>query len=269
MPDSKPIPDLPYHSFPTADAFTTFLSQTHSTLPAFYLKIAKKSSAIPSITAPEAVEVALCYGWIDGWGKSIDDNWYFVRYTPRRPKSVWSRKNVDTVGRLIADGRMREEGLRKVEEAKRDGRWERAYGGEEGMVEPEDLMDMLGEEGNERARKLWKLCSRSDRYSVLHRIQTASEKGRDGVIERIVTSLNDGTIPGKDQREKYTKKKKATKATSDEQGASSRENKHKPNSTSRTKAKPVASSMKVQRNAVEKVTASRRPGLRSRSGDSC
>lgn len=132
-------PDLPTHAFPTAAAFDTFLEREHASAPGIYLKFAKKASSIPSITWAEAVEVALCYGWIDGRANALDDKWWTVRYTPRRARSIWSQKNVGTVARLIEDGRMRPAGLAAVEAAKADGRWDRAYAGPANVTTPDDF----------------------------------------------------------------------------------------------------------------------------------
>lgn len=121
---SNPKPlltDLPIYAFPSATSFDTFLAHSHTTCPGFHLKLAKKASGILSISASEAVEVALCYGWIDGRANGLDANFWLVRYTPRRPKSIWSQKNVASVQRLMDAGRMREAGMAAVEVAKRSG----------------------------------------------------------------------------------------------------------------------------------------------------
>ncbi|KAF3388937.1 hypothetical protein F1880_003921 [Penicillium rolfsii] len=194
MPPKPPPSDLPTHSFSTPKALETFLEQNHTILPGFYLKFAKRSSGIPSITAPEAVETALCFGWIDGRANSLDDNYWLVRYTPRRAKSIWSQKNVDTVTRLISAGRMRPAGLAAVDAAKADGRWERAYAGPASMGVPEDFRVVL--EGSERARAVFEGLTRSERYAVLWRVETASVQGRRKRIEGLVRMLAEGKKPG-------------------------------------------------------------------------
>ena len=126
----KPLPsDLPVYSFSTIKDLELFLEPEHSTSSGFYLKLAKKASGIQSVSAAEAVETALCFGWIDGRANGLDQDWWLVRYTPRRAKSNWSQKNVNTVSQLLEQGRMRPAGLAAVETAKADGRWERAYAG--------------------------------------------------------------------------------------------------------------------------------------------
>src|ERR1700750_891191 len=129
MSTNSALTDLPIRAFPTAQHFESFLEDEHSTAPGIYLKFAKKSSGIATVTPSEAVETALCFGWIDGRANSIDECWFTVRYTPRRKKSIWSQKNVQTVTRLIEEGRMRPAGHAAVNAAKSDGSWQRAYAG--------------------------------------------------------------------------------------------------------------------------------------------
>jgi uncharacterized protein YdeI (YjbR/CyaY-like superfamily) len=159
-------------AFASAADFDAWLAVEHDRAPGLFLRIAKKSSGIPSITAAEAIEVALCHGWIDGRANRVDDDWFTVRYTPRRPRSVWSRKNVDTVARLIADGRMRPAGMAAVEAARADGRWERAYAGPATMTVPDDLAAALAAEP--AAAAAFAELDRTNRYAVLWRVETAS-----------------------------------------------------------------------------------------------
>ncbi|KAL4797984.1 hypothetical protein BDV19DRAFT_386644 [Aspergillus venezuelensis] len=200
--------DFPTHYFPTIPSFESFLSAHHNTLPGLYLKLAKKSSGIQSITAAEAVEVALCFGWIDGRSNSLDETYWTVRYTPRRAKSLWSAKNVNTVSRLIEEGRMRSAGLEAVQAAKRDGRWERAYDGPAGIEVPGDLEAELNKKGNEDVRGIWEGWGKSKRYAVLHRLQVGSrdvvKRGR--VIEGVLEMLRDGEdVEGSSGQEKRKK----------------------------------------------------------------
>jgi uncharacterized protein YdeI (YjbR/CyaY-like superfamily) len=193
MPPTKPLPtDLPIHAFASAPEFETFLENNHSTAAGVYIKLAKKSSGIASITAPEAVEVALCFGWIDGRSNGLDENFWLVRYTPRRPKSLWSAKNVGTVAKLVEAGKMRRAGLEAVEAAKRDGRWERAYDGPANIEVPPDLEEALGADG--RAKEVFEGLNRTDRYSVLHRLQTGTVSKRAEKIEAVVDMLSRGEV---------------------------------------------------------------------------
>jgi uncharacterized protein YdeI (YjbR/CyaY-like superfamily) len=159
-------------AFATAADFDAWLAAEHDRAPGLFLKLAKKSSGIPSITAPEAVEVALCHGWIDGRGNRVDDVWFTVRYTPRRPRSVWSQKNVETVARLIADERMRPAGLAAVEAAQADGRWDRAYAGPATITVPDDLAAALAAEP--AAEAFFGTLDKTNRYAVLWRVHTAT-----------------------------------------------------------------------------------------------
>ncbi|CAO2656117.1 Nn.00g049200.m01.CDS01 [Neocucurbitaria sp. VM-36] len=194
MPPKPMSAEFPMKTFPGSADFEAFLEREHETAPGIYLKLAKKHSGIPSISGTEAVEVALCYGWIDGRANSIDGNWWTVRYTPRRAKSIWSQKNVGTVARLIEQGRMRPAGLAAVEAAKMDGRWERAYAGPATIVIPDDLKAALADEL--AADAFWKSLSKSDRYATLHRIETASEAARAKNIATMVQMLAAGQQPG-------------------------------------------------------------------------
>ena len=192
---AKPPPtDLPTHSFSTAAEFEAFLEREHTTAPGLYLKLAKKYSGNASVTAAEAVEVALCFGWIDGRANRLDNDWWTVRYTPRRSKSLWSQKNVSTVARLAESGRMRPAGLAVVEAAKMDGRWERAYAGPATIVVPDDLAAALA--ACPPADAFFAGMNKSDRYSVLWRVVAASPQSRAKRIEALVETLAAGTKPG-------------------------------------------------------------------------
>ena len=138
--------DLPVLAFADQAALEAWLEAEHLTAPGLYVKIAKKGSGVPSVNWEQMVEVLLCFGWIDGRANRLDDHFYLQRITPRRAKSVWSLKNVATVERLIAEGRMRPAGLAVVEAARADGRWERAYAGPKDMTVPDDLAAALDAE---------------------------------------------------------------------------------------------------------------------------
>ncbi|KAF5566173.1 hypothetical protein FNAPI_1290 [Fusarium napiforme] len=126
--------------FPTPSSFESYLSQNHSTNQSgLWLKIAKKNSPIPSITYDQALDTALCYGWIDGQRKALDATHFIQRFTPRRKKSLWSQRNVDKIAVLIAAGRMKPAGLAEVDAAREDGRWERAYSSSSNVTVPEDF----------------------------------------------------------------------------------------------------------------------------------
>ncbi|KAF7594166.1 hypothetical protein BBP40_010015 [Aspergillus hancockii] len=195
MAAQKPPPtDLPTHTFSSARAFESFLDRHHKTSPGIYLKLAKKSSGIASISAADAVETALCFGWIDGRANAFDQDYWLVRYTPRRAKSLWSQKNVSTVERLFEEGRMRPAGIAAIEAAKGDGRWERAYAGAATMTVPEDFAAAMA--AVPAAAAFFEGLTRTARYSVLWRVQTAPVQSRAKRIETTVQMLVEGTWPG-------------------------------------------------------------------------
>ncbi len=158
--------------FKSAKAFEAWLKKNHATSDGLWLKIAKRGSNEPSVTYPEAVEIALCWGWIDGQKKSLDDQHYLQRFTPRRVRSVWSRINVNKVQALIDAGRMQAPGEAQVEAAKADGRWARAYDGARTSTVPEDLQAAL--EAEPAAKTFFASINASNRYAILWRIQTAA-----------------------------------------------------------------------------------------------
>ncbi|SNR88995.1 YdeI/OmpD-associated family protein [Blastococcus mobilis] len=163
--------DLPVLAFADQAALETWLEAEHLTAPGLYVKLAKKGSGVPSINWEQMVEVLLCFGWIDGRANRLDDRFYLQRITPRRPRSVWSQKNVATVERLIAEGRMRPAGLAAVEAARADGRWERAYAGPATITVPDDLTAALRAEP--AARAAFDALDGTNRYAALWRVHTA------------------------------------------------------------------------------------------------
>lgn len=187
--------DLPVLPFADQAALEAWLEAEHRTAPGLYVRIAKKGSGVPSVNWEQMVEVLLCFGWIDGRANRLDDSFYLQRITPRRPKSIWSAKNVATVERLIAEGRMRPAGLAAVEAAKADGRWERAYGGPATITVPDDLAAAL--DAVPAARAAFDALKGQDRYSVLHRVHTAAtEKTRAARIAAAVELLTRDGQPG-------------------------------------------------------------------------
>lgn len=121
-----PKDDLPVLPFPSADEWESWLDEHHDTAAGIWIKMAKKASGIASVTLAEALDAVLCFGWIDGQRLAFDHEWFLQRYTPRRARSNWSQINRDKVTELIAQGRVRPAGLRAIEAAKSDGRWDAA-----------------------------------------------------------------------------------------------------------------------------------------------
>ena len=182
--------DVPIQLFRDAAAWEAWLV-AHADAPGLWLKIAKKDQGVVSVTYPEALDVALCHGWIDGLKRSCDAQYFLQRFTPRRPRSVWSKINIGKVETLIATGRMRPGGLREVEAAQADGRWQAAYDSARNIEVPDDLAAAFKK--NAKARKFFEQIDRSNRYAVLWRIQTAKKpETRAARIEKLVAMLERG-----------------------------------------------------------------------------
>lgn len=173
MPAAKPAnpPDAAPALFKNARAFETWLKKHHASSDGLWLMIAKRGASEPSVTYAEAVEIALCWGWIDGQKKGLDDQHFLQRFTPRRARSLWSKINVDKVAALIDAGRMQAPGHAQIEAAKADGRWAQAYDGARTSTVPEDLLAALDAEP--KAKAFFATINATNRYAVLWRIQTA------------------------------------------------------------------------------------------------
>ena len=156
-----------------------------------WLKIAKKDSGIASVNYAQALEVALCHGWIDGQKRSYDEQFFLQRFTPRRPRSLWSKINIGHVERLIAAGRMKPGGLREVEAAKADGRWEAAYRSFSDMEVPAELAAALKK--NKKAHAFFDQLDRTNRYAFCWRVHTAKKpETRVARAEKFVEMLANG-----------------------------------------------------------------------------
>lgn len=173
MPAAKAAtqPDFSPILFKSAKVFETWLKKNHATSDGLWLKIAKQGALEPSVTYHEAVEVALCWGWIDSQKRGFDDQHFLQRFTPRRARSIWSKINIDKVAALIEAGRMQAPGYAQIEAAKADGRWAQAYDGARKSVVPADLLAAL--EAEPRAQAFFATINAANRYAVLWRIQTA------------------------------------------------------------------------------------------------
>jgi uncharacterized protein YdeI (YjbR/CyaY-like superfamily) len=179
---------LPTRSFTTGRGLDAWLAKNHATSRGLWIKIAKKASGIRSITYAEAVETALCWGWIDGQARRIDETWYVQKFTPRGARSVWSKINCAKAAALISAGKMKAAGLAEIERAKRDGRWARAYDSPSRATVPDDLAAALVR--NARARAFFDGLDSRNRYAILHRVQTAKKpETRARRIVQFVTML--------------------------------------------------------------------------------
>lgn len=177
-------------TFASATSFYKWLGKHHDKADEIWIKLHKVGSGLKSITPKEAIDVVLCWGWIDGIRKGLDDRSYLQRYTPRGRKSVWSQINVDNVARLIGEGRMTAHGLKQVDAAKADGRWDRAYS-IRGMKMPDDLLAALDAEP--KAKAMLEKLSAQNRFALAFRIHNMkTEAGRQKKIAGFVAMLKRG-----------------------------------------------------------------------------
>ncbi len=183
-------------TFRTQKAFETWLRANHARESELWLKIHKKDSGLPSVTADEAIDAALCWGWIDGLRKGFDEQSFLQRFTPRRPKSVWSQINRDRVARLIAAGRMTPHGQRQIDAAKADGRWDAAYAPIRSTNEstiPDDLRSAI--EANPRALKTFQSLNRMNLFALTFRTNNMkTPAGRARKIASLVAMLARGEV---------------------------------------------------------------------------
>lgn len=187
MPDS----DLPVIGFASQDEWETWLTEQHESSPGLWLKLVKKGAGVPGVTYAQALDVALCFGWIDGQVARFDDTHWLQRFTPRRARSKWSLINTDKAKALIEAGRMRPAGLREVNRAKADGRWAAAYAGQATIEVPPDLAEALA--ANPAALAFFGTITSQNRYAILFRVHDAKRpETRARRIATYVTMLADG-----------------------------------------------------------------------------
>ena len=179
------------HEFVDGQSFHDWLAKHHDQEDEVWIKLHKVGSGRPSITPKQAIDVVLCWGWIDAVRKGFDDTSYLQRYTPRRGKSIWSQINVANVARLIEAGRMTPHGLREVEAAKADGRWDRAYGSGKAMRIPDDLQAAI--DAVPKAKKMLATLTEQNRFALAFRVHhMKTEAGRRKKIETFVAMLAHG-----------------------------------------------------------------------------
>ena len=178
-------------AFKDAAGFYKWLAKHHDKADEVWIKIHKVDSGLKSITPKEAIDVVLCWGWIDGLRKGLDDRSFLQRYSPRGRKSVWSQINVDNVARLIREGRMTAHGLKHVEAARADGRWDRAYRAGKDMTIPADLQAAIDAEP--KARAMLAKLSAQNRFALAFRVHNMkTQGGRKKKIETFVAMLKRG-----------------------------------------------------------------------------
>ena len=178
-----------------AAAWRAWLSEHHEEQGGVWLTLAKKGTTEPtSLAYEQALQEALCFGWIDGQAKPGDEQTYVQRFTPRRARSPWSKRNVARVERLVAEGRMQPAGIAEVQRAKDDGRWEAAYSGSATIEVPDDMAAALA--GDPKAQAMFEILTSQNRYAVLYRIATAKRADtRARRIEQLVGMLARGDTP--------------------------------------------------------------------------
>jgi uncharacterized protein YdeI (YjbR/CyaY-like superfamily) len=182
---------IPTIEFKTAKMFETWLLKNHENSKGLWIKIFKKDSGEKTISYAEALDIALCYGWIDGQKQSFDDQAWLQKFTPRRDKSIWSKVNIGHVERLINEGRIRPAGFKAIEKAKTDGSWEKAYDSSSKMTIPEDFLKELSK--NKTAEAFFKTLNKTNLFSIGFRLQTAKkQETREKRMKEIIEKLAKG-----------------------------------------------------------------------------
>ncbi len=180
--------DLPIIPLESQEQWEQWLANNHASSDGVWLQFFKKASGKKMLTYAEAVEEALCYGWIDGQSKSYDNESWLQKFTPRRAKSIWSKINIQKVERLIEAGKMKPPGLAQIEAAKLDGRWERAYDAPSTATMPEDFLQELNKD--KKAKAFFETLNKSNTYAIAFRLQTAKkpetrEKRMKAILEML------------------------------------------------------------------------------------
>jgi len=183
--------DLPVGEFKTQALWEKWLAKNHARSTGIWLRIYKKDSGVKTVTYAEALDEALCYGWIDGQKNSYDERSFVQRFTPRRARSIWSKINVGHVERLIKAGKMREAGQAQIDAAKADGRWQQAYDSHSSMTMPEDFLKELKK--NKKAKAFFDTLNKTNLYSIAWRLQTAKRpETREKRMKAILEMLEKG-----------------------------------------------------------------------------
>ncbi len=178
-------------SFETPKLFNSWLKKNHDKSPGIWIKFYKKDSGVQSVVYAEALDEALCYGWIDSQSKSLDEKAYLQKFTPRGTKSMWSKRNREHVARLSKEKRIMPAGLTQIENAKKDGRWDDAYDSPKNMTVPPEFLKLLAK--NKIANAFYKTLSKTNTYAISWRLQTAKKpETREKRIKTIITMLEQG-----------------------------------------------------------------------------
>jgi uncharacterized protein YdeI (YjbR/CyaY-like superfamily) len=183
--------EMPVLSFASSEEWSKWMEENHAKSNGVWLRFFKKDSGEKTVTYSEALEEALCYGWIDGQVNKFDDQSYIQRFTPRRPKSIWSKRNTEKAERLIREGRMKKAGMEQVELAKADGRWQQAYDSSTNMKLPEDFLQELSK--NKKAKTFFEGLNKTNQYAIAWRLQTAKKpETREKRLKEILAMMREG-----------------------------------------------------------------------------
>jgi uncharacterized protein YdeI (YjbR/CyaY-like superfamily) len=186
--------ELPMKTFVSQEEWRAWLHDNYRDPAGLWVKMAKKASGIPTVTYAEALDVALCYGWIDGQKKSFDESYFLQKFTPRRARSMWSQVNRDKVADLITRGLMQPSGLAEIERAKADGRWEAAYASPRNTVAPDDLLAELA--ATPKALAFFESLNKTHRYTIIFQVEGAKRpETRAARIAKFVGMCERGEKP--------------------------------------------------------------------------
>ena len=178
-------------SFASSKEWRKWIAENHAKSNGVWLRFFKKDSGEKTVTYSEALEEALCYGWIDGQAKKYDAESYIQKFTPRRPKSIWSKRNTEKAERLIQEGKMKKAGMQQVELAKADGRWQQAYDSSKNMKVPEDFLQQLLK--NKKAKTFFDGLNKANQYAIAWRLQTAKKpETREKRLKQILEMMSEG-----------------------------------------------------------------------------
>ena len=181
-------PDYQILPFKDAAAWRKWLVKNHSSADGVWIRIYKKTTGLPTVTYDQALDDALCYGWIDGQVKSYDEQSYIQKFTPRRKASLWSKRNIEHIARLTAEGLMTPTGIAEVNRAKEDGRWDAAYDMPSQMSVPEDFLKELKK--HPKANQFYQTLNKTNHYAIAWRLQTAkTTETRDRRMAKIIQTL--------------------------------------------------------------------------------
>jgi uncharacterized protein YdeI (YjbR/CyaY-like superfamily) len=183
--------ELQVVSFPSSKEWRKWIAANHDTSHGVWLRFFKKDSGEKTVTYAEALEEALCYGWIDGQANKYDATSYIQKFTPRRPKSIWSKRNTEIAERLLQEGKMKKAGVQQVELAKADGRWQQAYDSPKNMKVPEDFLQQLSK--NKKAQAFFDGLNKANLYAIAWRLQTAKKpETREKRLTEILEMMREG-----------------------------------------------------------------------------